>query len=1232
MATRTLGIRYEIRGFAEASESLKRINLGIRNSLKLDQKLTKQRISNSNKIAAVEVANREKVQERELDQLEKAKAQYRNYLDESRYQDLDWVYKDILRKVRQYRQVMKAGDLKAALKLAEELLGAIALAEDIYEKLGNKQQSSSLGQLKRIRGEILHGDRGRGRIDIGLLEIANTEEAKELRLDFEALRKAAVLSGKQLSKFERRLRNANERVAGFMENRDRIIQQQRTQTINQGLEEGKGEQVIQLEIEQLESQDIEIRIDELVKRIVEINNNLQSPELAQGLRRVEESASQDNLFLLNETINRMLGQNRDGLEDQALQGLQTLSNFQSQLLQYQEQQAQNLQQSRNSLIDFNRTVSDYFFNLGQRIKEAQLETERLIKQIFYQDLKSQLRRAIAPGSESFINGIIDGVQSLLEQAQQIFEQRLGLRSSKIQFESEAYSNAREMEDFIRQIRGASDALLEFRNNLVSNNSGNNITSKNNNVTTNNFPLPGLSLDTATITSGFGWRNIFGRQDFHEGLDFAATGGTDVLAVRSGVVKHIKPLADQMQVGIESINDAGQKVVEWFIHLGQKLNVAVGDRVFPGQKIGEVAHTSADARNQGVSTGDHLDYRAKVNGQWVNPKTLLSDATQGTVKFEISKPGNVDTDQIRSGNQVFNSEKLEHLDLQEIFNSYGLRDLEAAVSDQKDKIRRQFQIEELQKTNQFADLLDKIADIQDQSVIPNADIETQRELRQVAAEFRGLKFEGLQEIQGLADELATIQGVIEIFPNAIAKIRKSGSEEALAVMPVFEQILSEAQTALPKVQKRLNETTKIHKAIADKKAKRVAFIEKQGKLKKQLEDLGRREELQQLRSNIAIERGTNEQRRQNDLAAERIRLEKRIAEIKQQHGDTDHAQELIKLEEKNSAIAVEKINREAYNRDLSYEQELLNLNSGMEDRKAEAARNRGFELEANAIQRENAIAQENLRYDQEISGLEQEYAVEPERLERLKQAALELSQINLASIDEQFKDLGGTIEDLALSEFQGFFSSLVSDIQNVGDLALKMIGNIAQSIAQMFAKRAASQIFGLIFKSAVGFRDGGTVENYEEGGTVKRVVPTPISDKLQQISAPIRNAFRREGSGGRLAVFTPGEEILSIKTGEAGRYQALKQEFGVNPLEKIFAGNFLDGGTIEANLLAGLDYKMPTINVVAIEGRERVSQPSTTQVYNLSSTFVTPDVDSFKASEYQIQQEQLEQIRRMNVRR
>ena len=71
-----------------------------------------------------------------------------------------------------------------------------------------------------------------------------------------------------------------------------------------------------------------------------------------------------------------------------------------------------------------------------------------------------------PRSESFINGIINEIQSLLDRAQQIFEQKLGLRSATLQFQSEVYSNEQKKRDFIRQVCGAFDALLDFRHNLT----------------------------------------------------------------------------------------------------------------------------------------------------------------------------------------------------------------------------------------------------------------------------------------------------------------------------------------------------------------------------------------------------------------------------------------------------------------------------------------------------------------------------------------------------------------------------------------------------------------------------------------------------------------------------------------------------------------------------------------------------------------------------------------------
>ncbi|MEM9271524.1 MAG: tape measure protein [Cyanobacteria bacterium P01_F01_bin.143] len=1042
----------------------------------------------------------------------------------------------------------------------------------------------------------------------------------------EAINEELARLPKQLSEFSRRLQISEERDQGFLENRDLATQEGRINIIREGIESGTGEQIVQLQLSQLENEDLNERIEHLTGSIEAIQRDLRSPQLAAGIKRIEEAAAAKGVELTTATLTNFLEkEDRDPQEQEALRALLNIRQNEAQILQFREQLAQNIQQSRNDLRAMNRTVNDYFFNLQQKIKEAQIETERLVNQIFSQDIKGQLRRAIAPGSESFINGIIEGVQSLFDQVQQIFEQRLGLRSSRLQFESEAYSNEQGMRDFIKQVRGATDALLDFRNGLTHNadtrriasSSSNNATIQNGNV------LTALRRAIFSQESGADFTQV---NPDSGALGYGQVMPSNVPSWTTAALGHALTPDEFLANPEAQIKTIDYKLNEYLQRelkaTGNNLDLAIR-RVASAWYSGQ-AKLYDDNRPQtynGRAYPSIRTYTYEVLEKFKNESGSATTPNNSRQSHDFAQ-------RAISGNQEFNAEELRKLELQEILSNLGVRDLETAIAHEREKIRRQFQIETIQKDNRLADLLDKLANLQSQSVRSNADIEIQRDLRAAAAEFRNLEFEGLQQTQALSDELATIEGILQVFPDAISQIQASGDAQAQAILPVLNQILNEAENALPKVKEQLEETVGIYKAISAEEANRIAFIEEQGKLKKRIAELTKKEELQQLKSNIATQRGTNEQIRQNKLAAERVRLEKRIAQIKQQYDDGEQRRKLIELEKRNSAIAEEEINREADNRDLSYEQELLNLNSSIEGKRAELIRGDGFELEANRIQREDAIAQEDLRYRQQIAQLENQYAGEPEKLEELKRKAEELNQISLLSIEQQFKDLGATIRDTALGEFQNFFSEMTRDIDNVGQLFLNMIENIARSIAQLFAKQAASKIFSLVFRSAVGgFRDGGTVENFEEGGTVERIVPTPISDRLREISAPIRNAFRREGSGGRLAVFTPGEEILSIKTGEAGRYQSLKREFGVNPLEKIFAGNFVDGGSIEANLLAGLDYSIPKINVSAIGSPNR-TEPAITKNFYMSSSYHVPDVDSFRASEYQIQQGQIESLRRL----
>jgi murein DD-endopeptidase MepM/ murein hydrolase activator NlpD len=126
-----------------------------------------------------------------------------------------------------------------------------------------------------------------------------------------------------------------------------------------------------------------------------------------------------------------------------------------------------------------------------------------------------------------------------------------------------------------------------------------------------WPLP-VNVEQK-FTSGYGSRKdpFHGRQAFHGGIDLAAKVGTPVLASAEGIVKRVetqrglgKFVSVQHRDGTES----------FYGHLSAQ-NVRVGQRVMQGQKVGALGST-------GRSTGPHLDYRIKRNGQTFNPMLVL----------------------------------------------------------------------------------------------------------------------------------------------------------------------------------------------------------------------------------------------------------------------------------------------------------------------------------------------------------------------------------------------------------------------------------------------------------------------------------------------------------------------------------------------------------------------------------------------------------------------------------
>lgn len=127
-------------------------------------------------------------------------------------------------------------------------------------------------------------------------------------------------------------------------------------------------------------------------------------------------------------------------------------------------------------------------------------------------------------------------------------------------------------------------------------------------------LPNSSPVTAAYnSSSFGWRldPFNGHKAFHEGLDFTAMTGAPIYAAADGLVSFAEQTPDYGKI---VKLDHGSGLETRYAH-ASKLLVKTGERVRKGQVIAEVGST-------GRSTGPHLHYEIRLNGNPLDPRKYL----------------------------------------------------------------------------------------------------------------------------------------------------------------------------------------------------------------------------------------------------------------------------------------------------------------------------------------------------------------------------------------------------------------------------------------------------------------------------------------------------------------------------------------------------------------------------------------------------------------------------------
>ncbi|WP_240334341.1 M23 family metallopeptidase [Sphingobium estronivorans] len=125
---------------------------------------------------------------------------------------------------------------------------------------------------------------------------------------------------------------------------------------------------------------------------------------------------------------------------------------------------------------------------------------------------------------------------------------------------------------------------------------------------------GLPVAARSLTSDFGMRAhpLLGGFRPHLGVDLAAPAGSPITAMSDGQVSWS---GWRGGYGLFVALDHGNGVQTRYGHMS-RINVAPGQRVHKGDTIGYVGST-------GLSTGPHLHYEMRVNGQAVNPRPLLT---------------------------------------------------------------------------------------------------------------------------------------------------------------------------------------------------------------------------------------------------------------------------------------------------------------------------------------------------------------------------------------------------------------------------------------------------------------------------------------------------------------------------------------------------------------------------------------------------------------------------------
>ncbi|PIS31647.1 hypothetical protein COT42_00555 [Candidatus Saganbacteria bacterium CG08_land_8_20_14_0_20_45_16] len=336
-------------------------------------------------------------------------------------------------------------------------------------------------------------------------------------------------------------------------------------------------------------------------------------ELAQNKQKLEKAKKEEQAVLgrlvvikteLTKTkTNLNLTQNKITVNEKKIGTLaseireleQALSTKQSRLRQRLVEVYKNSSLNYFQLLLTAESMSDFFNRLYffRKIVEFDSELMMAVRTDFQKSTqKKQLLQSKTKEIKSLAEEISQKKQEITKQASeksQVYEQLKVRRKTYEAKIAELGKSSKDLEVLIlKKAAGSRDGVVRGSGQLT-------------------WPLIGK------ITSRFGWRRhpLWGRRDFHTGVDIAAKYGTPIKAADSGEVIFAGWWDGY---GKAIVINHGHSISTVYGHQS-RLYKKVGDTVVKGQVIGLVGST-------GYSTGPHLHFEVRLKGKPQDPMPYL----------------------------------------------------------------------------------------------------------------------------------------------------------------------------------------------------------------------------------------------------------------------------------------------------------------------------------------------------------------------------------------------------------------------------------------------------------------------------------------------------------------------------------------------------------------------------------------------------------------------------------